>query len=859
MKRTYAFRTRLLSAAVSLLLCGSMTGMQALAADADSAEQTLPASFDLRNVDGMNFVTPVKHQNYTGTCWAHAAIAAAEISIQYQNWVKNGIRPEDSQIDLSELQEAWFATHPIPEDDPAGTNEPGEGYFYEDWPNSGGTALYLGALLFSGVGPIAESDLPMTDYLVNVLWVKQKADGSGPELDEDGNEITETHPLDWEHDGSWKPMKYLCDNTDYKAPEDLRIRRDYRVNSMRFLDSPALRDEAGNYAGFNEDAAEAMKRELVSGTPLLLSFYADIHDQYLSADYAQYVYQAETPNHMVCIVGYDDNYSRDHFKQGTAEDGTSMTPPADGAWIIKNSWGDANGKLPCKYGLEGVDGSGYFYISYYDKSIEDVTAWEFDCEKLTEQDTIFQHDLMIPGYYNYLYFEMPTWCGNLFVSDDYCWLNDVTIFTPGLDMTANYQLYRISSEAGDDFNLNNGMTKLCEFERTYSQEGFYREKLPEPVAVSAGDRFIMFLTLTDTAEDGTEYYYAIIPMGSTKELADEWNARMPQNMQLRGSYSAHYEAGDSWFYFDTDAVPEEQRRYDLTVYDQNLRVFADDSPEAQEAFGVETYVNETGMVYDSFPIKMSASAGEAPEVKLSLTSDKSSYQAGETAVFTLKAENCSADFDLPDVFAESSLCGNAEKLEIGRIPAGTTKEISYTYTVSDTDAAAGTINETLKVTVGANAKKPMVLEAAASARAEAAETTTTAPAETEPQPGETGTTVTEPDKTKPFASDDALCEMSVKDYQAKHGELALNAASEKKDGNLIVTLTDADGNVRDTYTIDPMTGKGVSADGSAVDLPQTGITAAGSLLTVLAAFLMTAFGTLAVCGSGILRRRKDSE
>jgi hypothetical protein len=244
---------------------------------------------------------------------------------------------------------------------------------------------------------------------------------------------------------------------------------------------------------------------------------------------------------------------------------------------------------------------------------------------------------------------------------------------------------------------------------------------------------------------------------------------------------------------------------------------------------------------------MSASAGETPEVKLSLTSDKSSYKAGETAVFTLTAENCSADFDLPDVFAESSLCGDAEKLEIGRIPAGKTVEINYTYIVTDTDVAAESINETLTVTVGANAKEPMVLKTAASAHAEAAEPITTAPAETEP------------DTTKPFASDDALCEMSVKDYQTKHGELALNAASEKKNGSLVVTLTDAEGNVRDTYTIDPMTGKGVSADGSAVDLPQTGITSAGSLLTVFAAFLMIAFGTLAVCGSGILRRRKDSE
>lgn len=55
--------------------------------------------------------------------------------------------------------------------------------------------------------------------------------------------------------------------------------------------------------------------------------------------------------HAVTIVGWDDNYSKDNFKEG-------MKPKNNGAYIILNSWGTAYGN------------SGYYYVSYEDKYIE---------------------------------------------------------------------------------------------------------------------------------------------------------------------------------------------------------------------------------------------------------------------------------------------------------------------------------------------------------------------------------------------------------------------------------------------------------------------------------------------------------
>ena len=81
--------------------------------------------------------------------------------------------------------------------------------------------------------------------------------------------------------------------------------------------------------------------------------------------------------HAVAIIGWDDNYSRNNFR---------YKPDGDGAFICKNSWGDATGHR------------GYFHISYYDSSLnatEPASAF-YGVESKNNYDRIYQYDPLGP-------------------------------------------------------------------------------------------------------------------------------------------------------------------------------------------------------------------------------------------------------------------------------------------------------------------------------------------------------------------------------------------------------------------------------------------------------------------------------
>ena len=113
----------------------------------------------------------------------------------------------------------------------------------------------------------------------------------------------------------------------------------------------------------------------MAGRAVTVGFHADTSmpgqgeiGEYLDTDtWAHYTSESAALNHAVTVVGWDDAYSKENFLEG-------KQPPADGAWLVKNSWGAGSEDSP-NWGDWGIDedgdgvGDGCFWLSYYDMSL----------------------------------------------------------------------------------------------------------------------------------------------------------------------------------------------------------------------------------------------------------------------------------------------------------------------------------------------------------------------------------------------------------------------------------------------------------------------------------------------------------
>ena len=459
-----------------------------------------PSSFDLRSVDtdgdGIGdtaYVTPVKNQRPFGDCWGFASTATAESAVlsdmlQYEN------QPSEP-LDFSEKQIAYFAYLAIADPD---NPQYGEGWHYfNDIPQKasdiysvGGAFVLAQALFASGVGPVYESKAEMYEY---------KGDP--------GN-ITYKQ---WE-DGTEYPFCYSEDD-DWTLPESARFSSDYVLKEAYELPSPK---PAAGSSDYNPDGVAAIKEQLYDKRrAVCCGFFADTsrpwetgkEGTFMSIEHwSHYTYVDSVGNHAITIVGWDDDYPASNFIEG-------HEPPGNGAWLVKNSWGagteefanagsgdwgipvqktDENGNPV--YDDDGnpvMVGSGYFWLSYYDKTVSTVEAFDFDSWYFEggfdwHRD---QYDLMPPSSYVEIKSDNPVKSANVFSPDNYEIVGALTyqVATPGTNV--KWKVYLLNPDAQ---NPEEGVL-MASGDNTHKYSGFYIDYLPSPMIVHAGQRYSIVL------------------------------------------------------------------------------------------------------------------------------------------------------------------------------------------------------------------------------------------------------------------------------------------------------------------------------------------------------------------------------
>jgi len=210
-------------------------------------DQSMPATFDLRNYNGTNYVTSVKSQT-SGTCWTHGTMAAIEGNLMMNgNWAN---QQQDPEPNLAEYHLDWWD----------GFNE----YYNQDlqppYNNGQGLEVHQGG-----------------DYRVSTAYMSR---GEGMVYSPDANDATEL-------DDTWFASAPARSDTSYSL---------YYSRDVEWLT-----------VGQNLENIDLVKTRLMTqGVVATCMCYTNA---FINNEYEHYQPMSSDldPNHSVAIVGWDDD------------------------------------------------------------------------------------------------------------------------------------------------------------------------------------------------------------------------------------------------------------------------------------------------------------------------------------------------------------------------------------------------------------------------------------------------------------------------------------------------------------------------------------------------------------------------
>ncbi len=408
----------------------------------------LPSKY---NLNDYGYVSSVKSQNPYGTCWAFSSLASME-----SNMIKNGNAPQT--IDLSEKHLVWFNFNG--EDTSSDKSLFAAGDTYDDFGYSpyqlGGSIQMAASTLMRRYGAVDESKVPYEFSSTSV-------------------------------DSSLRTSSDIYLKDVYFLPDTVNLEFDNNMNvtKQELFDNATV-----------SNSIKTIKESIMTYGAISASYYCSDamsgdteNDAYWNDTYNSYYFNADNKqlfNHGVTIVGWDDSFSKFKF---------TTTPPADGAWIVKNSWGSNWGD------------NGYFYLSYYDLSfyqpavfIAEDAEYTIDGTTQHEYKNIYQYDGASFGDTQIATSGYNHKAANFFTARDNEMLEAISTASSQRNVTVEYEIYTNLTSTTDPTKG----TLALKGSKSFENAGYYTIPLDKAIPLSKGQKYSVVIKISYD-NNGTTY------------------------------------------------------------------------------------------------------------------------------------------------------------------------------------------------------------------------------------------------------------------------------------------------------------------------------------------------------------------